>query len=201
MRVRTPSVRRQSAAKSGHSPESPPSAACCLPRTSPHQSLGATTANLQTGSTTEVVMNPSALSFPIVWVITPKLGRDATALPHTNCCLGMAVFVTRPSSDSPHTLPREFYSGHSPPQRHTRFNELNRCLMTNQTAGVPTPDAAVVPALASTFDFEFTLLGRVTARSAQVLAAFRQTTLSRRNCQWQSHRISPYESRSSGYRS
>ena len=43
-----------------------------------------------------------------------------------------------------------------------------------------TSDAAVVPALVSTFDFEFTLLERVTARSVQVLAAFRQTTLSRR---------------------
>lgn len=40
-------------------------------------------------------------------------------------------------------------------------------------------DAAVVPALVSTFDFEFTLLERVTARSVQVLAASRQTTLSR----------------------
>lgn len=52
--------------------------------------------------------------------------------------------------------------------------------MTNQIAGVPAPDAAVVPALVSIFNFEFTLLGRITARSAQVLAAFRQTTLSRR---------------------
>lgn len=43
-----------------------------------------------------------------------------------------------------------------------------------------TPDAAVAPALASTFDFEFTLLGRVTVRSAQVCAPFRQATLSRR---------------------
>ena len=57
---------------------------------------------------------------------------------------------------------------------------LNRYLVTSQTAGVPAPDAAVVPALVSTFDFEFTLLGRITARSAQVLAAFRQATLSRR---------------------
>ncbi len=37
----------------------------------------------------------------------------------------------------------------------------------------------MVPALASTFDFEFTLLGRITVRSAQVCIAFRQTTLSR----------------------
>ena len=37
----------------------------------------------------------------------------------------------------------------------------------------------MIPALVSTFDFEFTLLGRVTVRSAQVLVAFRQTTLSR----------------------
>ena len=33
---RTPSVRRQSAAKSGHSPESPPSATCCLSGTGAH---------------------------------------------------------------------------------------------------------------------------------------------------------------------
>ena len=44
---------------------------------------------------------------------------------------------------------------------------------------MPPPVAAVAPALASVFDFEFTLLGRVTARSARVCAAFRQAILSR----------------------
>ena len=201
MRGRTPSVRRQSAAKSGHSPESPPSATCCLPRTSPHQSLGATTANPQTGWTTKLSQNPSALSFPIAWVITPKLGRDATALPHTNCCLGMAVFVTRPSSDSPHTLPRAFYSGHSPPQRHTRFNEMNRCLMTK-------PDCRSANSgrrCGSCVSVDLRLRVHVTrtcyrpTRSGVSRLPADHTFSA--NCQWQSHRISPYESRSSGYRS
>lgn len=42
-----------------------------------------------------------------------------------NDCRGRAVFVTRPSSDSPRTLPRASYSGHSPPQRHTQLNRMN----------------------------------------------------------------------------
>ena len=73
-----------------------------------------------------------------------------------------------------------------------------RYLVTNQAAGVPTPDAAVIPALASIFETEVTLLGRVTAQSARVCIAFRLTTLSCLTCAKQ---ISPYESRSLGYRS
>lgn len=59
-------------------------------------------------------------------------------------------------------------------------NSSDRCSVTklNRRRAKPS-DAAVIPALVSTFDFEFTLLGRVTVRSVQVLAAFRQTTLSR----------------------
>ena len=55
----------------------------------------------------------------------------------------------------------------------------DRCPVTklNRRRAKPS-DAAVIPALVSTFDFEFTLLGRIIARSVQVLAAFRQTTLS-----------------------
>ena len=56
----------------------------------------------------------------------------------------------------------------------------DRCPVTKLDRRRTKPsDAAVIPALVSTFDFEFTLLGRFTVRSVQVLAAFRQTTLSR----------------------
>ena len=121
VRRRTPSVRRQSAAKSGHSPESPPSATCCLSRTKPHQSHGVATANLQTGWTTKVVAKPLS---PFV---TAKFGTslsnaDGMRLPcHTRIDrLGRARFVTSPSTDSPHMLPHVSYLDHTPSLRHTR---------------------------------------------------------------------------------
>ena len=55
----------------------------------------------------------------------------------------------------------------------------------------------MIPALASISETEVTLLGRVIARSARVCIAFRPTTLS---CLQRARQISPYESRSLGYR-
>lgn len=63
--------------------------------------------------------------------------------------------------------------------------------MTDPAAGVPTPDAAVVPALASTFNSEFTSLGRVIARPAWVCTAFRTATLSQRSCRSSTGRAMP----------
>lgn len=85
VRRRTPSVRRQSAANSGRSPEPPPSATCCLPRTEPHRSSVRLLQISKQGRRLTSPSNPSALSFPLIRGITPKHGRDATALPRTNC--------------------------------------------------------------------------------------------------------------------
>lgn len=54
----------------------------------------------------------------------------------------------------------------------------------------------MVPALVSVFDSEVTWLGCVTTRSVWVGEAFRPVLLYRQQC----CRISPYETRSSGYR-
>lgn len=50
--------------------------------------------------------------------------------------------------------------------------------MTSRGAGLPDPEAAVVPALASAFDSEVTSLEQVTARSTWVCASFRTAILS-----------------------
>ncbi len=64
-------------------------------------------------------------------------------------------------------------------------------------AGLPTPEAAVVPALASVFDFRVTLLGRITVRSPVGMSGLP----TRHTFPTHSRRISPYETRSWGYRS
>ena len=117
--------------------------------------------------------------------------------------------MSEPSLRTPLVLPHQFYSSHTPPLRRFTDNRLRiRAInldpgvsatftsMTNRGTGLPNPEAAVVPALASAFDSEVTSLERVTARSAWVCAVLpdRHTLLDR-------NEISPYENRSSGYRS
>ena len=78
-----------------------------------------------------------------------------------------------------HTLPNEAtLPRYGTSCRLDKASPFARYLVTNQAAGVPTPDAAAIPALASIFETEVTLLGRVIARSARVCIAFRSTTLS-----------------------
>ena len=198
-----PGVRRQSAADGGHSPEWPPSAACCLPRTQPHR-FGVTIAILPTGWRPLSHEAPQPFRFRFAGTSLPtssRTGRDClaahrrSALERRRLCPSLrpihrACFRTLPTEA---TLPRYGTSC-----RLDRASPIARYLMTNQAAGVPTPDAAVIPALASIFETEVTLLGRVTAQSARVCIAFRPTTLSCLTCAKQ---ISPYESRSLGYRS
>lgn len=76
----TSGVRRQSAAKRGHSPESPPSAACCLPGTMRHRLK---MPQLQISRQGWQLRCLSPLS-PFVTVESghhSRNGRDATALP------------------------------------------------------------------------------------------------------------------------
>ena len=144
-----------------------------------HASCDVAHGNLQTGSTAAAVLNPSALSFPLGpgHHSRTRTGRDCLAareLPTwyvgvrvqpfgwiTACA--PARFLLRPLSPPPADTARRQMPSNQPDRREAKLS-----------------DAAVVPALASTFDFEFTLLGRVTVRSAQVCAPFRQATLSRR---------------------
>ena len=130
----TPGVRRRSAAKRGHSPESPPSAACCLPGTKTHHRW-CDHCKSPDRAGNYVACRPSALSLPLNRVITPK--TDGTRLPcrDTNNRHGKAGSCFRPSSESPHMLPHVFYSGHSPSLRHTPPAIADRYLMTNQVAG------------------------------------------------------------------
>lgn len=109
-------------------------------------------------------------------VITPvRCRRVATALPRTASCIGLATAVSGPSPETPLALPRKSYLGHTPPLRRLKY-------LADQTRRrFAIPAAAVVPALASAFDSEVTLLGRITARSAWVCAAFRPAILSRLN--------------------
>ena len=135
-----------------------------------------------------------------------RLVADGSRLP---CRAQPAVLVLRrlcPSLRPEHrSAPAEFYSGHTPPLRRftrcgrerlqatIRLQEIAhglRFVSTKQSAftstwptkpgtGLPNPEAAVAPALASVFDPEVTSLRRFTARSVRVCAVFRQAILSR----------------------
>ena len=118
------------------------------------------------------VLNPSALSFSLGpgHHSRTRTGRDCLAareLPTwyvgirvqpfgwiTACA--PARFLLMPLSPTTAHTARRQMPGDQPDRREAKLS-----------------DAAVVPALASTFDFEFTLLGRVTVRSAQVCATSR----------------------------
>lgn len=117
-------------------------------------------------------------------------------------CPGKAVSVTRPSSDSPRTLPRASYSGHSPPQRHARFNDNVEPISGDQ------PDCRSASSgrrCGSCVSVDLRLRVHVARACYRPIRSGVSRLPANRtfpaNCQRQSHRISPYESRSSGYRS
>jgi len=136
-------------------------------------------------SISDMPNRPSALSFLLAGSSLPDQHRRvATALPRT--AYRIALFpgqrrsaVSEPSPGTPLALPRQFYSGHSPPLRLFTAKAATSTSPTRRGTGLPNPEAAVVPALASVFNPEVTSLGRVSARSARVCAAFRQAILSR----------------------
>jgi hypothetical protein len=214
---RTSSVRRQSAARRSCSSKQPPLAASL-----PAKEAGAVTSADHTSpdgvfGRTRDLKAPQPFRSCACRVITPaQTGRDCLAA--RSCRIG-ATIPSGPSPETPLGSRRVLLRPHSPTTAFGGMSAgrfelplgcaqalpmvalLNRGSATSTWptrpgTGVPTPEAAVVPALASVSDSEVTLLGRVTARSAWVCAAFRQAILSRRIS-----RISPYENRSSGYRS
>lgn len=100
--------------------------------------------------------------------------------------------MSEPSLRPPLVFPHQFYSSHTPPLQHFTGQPLadssyqvsspgvsaTFTSMTSRGAGLPDPEAAVVPALASAFDSEVTSLEQVTARSTWVCASFRTAILS-----------------------
>jgi hypothetical protein len=194
---RTSSVRRQSAARSSPSPEEPPLAASL-----PARLFGAVSREGTLRRSHVSWWGKEPLS-PFVPADCLAVDRDITPNPQTGRdCLAAHNSLTRtvsePSPGTPRALPRSFYSGHSPPLR--RLAAVGRYFYLADQARrrvCQNPEAVVVPALASVLDLKVTLLGRVTARSAWVGTAFRPALLSWR----QGRQISPYENRSSGYRS
>ncbi len=123
-------------------------------------------------------------------------GRVATALPRNLSHRGETIVrafarntARFPPSSTQATLPHNGFSRQLPAATSTR--------LTKPGTGLPTPEAAVVPALASVFDSKVTLLGRLTARS--LVGTCRLPT--GRTFPALSRRISPYETRSWGYRS
>ena len=105
---------------------------------------------------------------------------DPKALPHKEAPLDhVRAFARTTARASARVLLR--------PRSHT--TAFDGCTRRMQTATstwptkpgteLPNPEAAVLPALVLVFNSEVTSLGRVTARSAWVCAAFRQAILSK----------------------
>jgi hypothetical protein len=100
-----------------------------------------------------------------VWAFAQNTARSVRWLPPTG----------RPSSTQA-TLPHYGVS-----QLLSQDSRLKSCyfhLVDSTRHRIASPEAAVVPALASVFDSEVTLLGRVTAHSARVCTVSRQAILS-----------------------
>ena len=203
--TRTSSVRRQSAARGSWSPDQPPLAAS-LPAKEVGALLRAPTLRLLTGSVGRKRPRKTPQPFRSC---SPghhsRLVADGSRLPcrARPTTLVSVAAMSEPSPGPPLALPRKFYSGHSPTLRllavrppanssyrsvatiRSRWSLLvarvsaTSTLLTRQGTGLPTPEATVLPALASVSDSKVTSLGRVTARSAWVCAAFRLAILSR----------------------
>jgi len=127
-------------------------------------------------------------------------------LPRTAGRIGLTATVSEPSPGTPLGSRRVLLRPHSPTTafhtlrtrataschwlaanrprpslRLTKHSALTSTSSTKRGTGLPNPEAAVAPALASVFDPEVTSLRRFTARSARVCAVSRQAILSRCN--------------------
>ena len=126
-------------------------------------------------------MTPLSPFVPARRVITPGMVADGSRLPCR--ARATALVLQHPGPDLRPEHRRRFRTG--PTQATLPHYGVSQRLAATSTwptkpgTGLPHPEAAVVPALASVFNPEVTLLGRVTARSVWVRAVFRQAALSR----------------------
>jgi hypothetical protein len=133
-----------------------------------------------------LLSGPKPLSpfVPACRVITPGSAADGSRLPCR--ARATALVLQHPGLDLRPDYRRRFRAGSTQATLpHYGFSQQIAATSTWPTkpgTGLPIPEAAVVPALASVFNSEVTLLGPVMARSARVRAVFRQAALSRRFC-------------------
>ncbi len=126
-------------------------------------------------------MTPLSPFVPARRVITPDFDADGSRLPCR--ARATALVLQHPGLDLRPEHRRRFRTGST--QATLPHYGISQRLAATSTwptkpgTGLPHPEAAVVPALASVFNPEVTLLGRVTARSVWVRAVFRQAALSR----------------------